>query len=120
MYGHWITVNYRESYGCSRCRDPVQPRVAAPRREFVTRKITEAVARIKLGLQDELRWATSTRSATGAMRRVRRGDVADAPGAEGVDYVIGTGVHHSVRECLDYAFAHVGLDPTTSCASIPH
>jgi hypothetical protein len=70
-------------------------------------------------LQDSSRWATVREARLGLCSRVRRGDVADAPGAEGVDYVIGTGVHHSVRDCLDYAFAHVGSTPTTSCASIP-
>ncbi len=55
LYAHWMTVNYRESYGIFGAqRHPVQPRVAAARPEFVTRKITDAVAKIKLGKQDVL------------------------------------------------------------------
>ena len=65
-YGHWITVNYRESYGMF-CCSGILFNHEGPRRgrEFVTRKVTEAAARIKLGLQTELRWATSPRSAIG-------------------------------------------------------
>ncbi len=69
VYGHWITVNYRESFGLFAVSGILFNHESPRRgREFVTRKITEAVARIKLGLADELRSATSTPSATGASR----------------------------------------------------
>jgi GDPmannose 4,6-dehydratase len=80
-------------------------------REFVTRKITEAAARIKLGLQDELRlgnlearrdWGYAKEYVDAIWRMLQR----DTPG----DYVIGTGLHHSVRDFVEIAFRHVGLD----------
>ena len=69
-YGHFITVNYRESYDLRLLGHPVQP-TSQPRRglEFVTRKVTHGAAAIRLGLSDELRLGTSTPSATGATRR---------------------------------------------------
>jgi GDPmannose 4,6-dehydratase len=113
VYGHWITVNYRESYGLFAVSGILFNHESPRRgREFVTRKITEAVARIKLNLQDELRvgnvaakrdWGYALEYVEAMWRMLQ------APKAG--DYVIGTGVAHSVRECLDYAFAHVGLDP---------
>ena len=70
VYGHFITVNYRESYDLFACSG-ILFNHESPRRglEFVTRKITWHAAAIKHGLQRELRWATSTPSATGATRR---------------------------------------------------
>jgi len=113
MYGHWITVNYRESYGLFAVSGILFNHESPRRgREFVTRKITEAVARIKLGLQDELAMGnlSAKRDWGYAVEYVEAmWQMLQAPKA--VDYVIGTGVAHSVRECLDYAFAHVGLDP---------
>ena len=112
-YGHWITVNYRESYGLFAVSGILFNHESPRRgREFVTRKISEGVARIKLGLQDEL-WLGNLEAKrdwgyapeyVDAMWRMLQNPHA-------VDYVIGTGVHHSVRECVEYAFAHVGLDP---------
>jgi GDPmannose 4,6-dehydratase len=113
VYGHWITVNYRESYGLFAVSGILFNHESPRRgREFVTRKITEAVARIKLGLQDELQMGnTSAKRDWGyALEYVEAmWRMLQAPKA--VDYVIGTGVAHSVRDCLDFAFAHVGLDP---------
>jgi GDPmannose 4,6-dehydratase len=113
VYGHWITVNYRESYGLFAVSGILFNHESPRRgREFVTRKITESVARIKLNLQDELHignvaakrdWGYALEYVDAMWRMLQ------APKA--VDYVIGTGVAHSVRECLDFAFAHVGLDP---------
>ncbi len=113
VYGHWITVNYRESYGLFAVSGILFNHESPRRgREFVTRKITEAVARIKLGLQDELLignveakrdWGYA-REYVEAMWRMLQAPKAD-------DYVIGTGVAHTVRDCLEYAFAHVDLDP---------
>lgn len=113
VYGHWITVNYRESYGLFAVSGILFNHESPRRgREFVTRKITESVARIKLGLDDELclgnvdakrDWGYAPEYVD-AMWRMLQSDLPD-------DYVIGTGIHHSVRECVDFAFAHVDLDP---------
>jgi GDPmannose 4,6-dehydratase len=113
VYGHWITVNYRESYGLYAVSGILFNHESPRRgREFVTRKITESVARIKLGLQRELRMGnlSAKRDWGYAVEYVEAmWQMLQAPKA--VDYVIGTGVAHSVRDCVDYAFAHVGLDP---------
>ena len=69
LYAYWITVNYREAYGMYACNGILFNHESPVRGEtFVTRKITRALARIELGLQDASISATSTRSATGAMR----------------------------------------------------
>jgi GDPmannose 4,6-dehydratase len=112
-YGHWITVNYRESYGLFGVSGILFNHESPRRgREFVTRKITEPAARIKLGLADELRlgnvdakrdWGYAPEYVDAMWRMLQ------AP--EASDYVIGTGVHHSVRQCVEFAFDHVGLDP---------
>ncbi len=112
VYGHWITVNYRESYNLFACSG-ILFNHESPRRglEFVTRKITHAVARIKLGLQDELRlgnldarrdwgYAPDYVHAMWLMLQQERPD----------DYVVATGETHSVREFCQVAFDHVGLD----------
>jgi len=113
VYGHWITVNYRESYGLF-AASGILFNHESPRRgrEFVTRKITETVARIKLSLEDELHlgnveakrdWGYAPEYVD-AMWRMLQADEPD-------DYVIGTGIHHSVRQCFESAFRHVDLDP---------
>jgi GDPmannose 4,6-dehydratase len=112
VYGHWITVNYRESYGMY-CCSGILFNHEGPRRglEFVTRKITHAVARIKLGLQKELRlgnldarrdwgYAVDYVKAMWLMLQQERPD----------DYVVATGESHSVRDLVETAFAHVQLD----------
>ncbi len=112
VYGHWITVNYRESYNMYAVSG-ILFNHESPRRgmEFVTRKVSDAVARIKLGLASELR--------LGNMDARRdwgyAGDYVDAmwrmlQSPEPADYVIGTGVAHSVRELVETAFGHAGLD----------
>ncbi len=112
VYGHWITVNYRESYGMFACSG-ILFNHESPRRgmEFVTRKITQAAARIKLGLQDELR--------LGNLQAKRdwgfAGDYVRAmwlmmQQPEADDFVIGTGETHSVEEFVTIAFSHLGLD----------
>jgi GDPmannose 4,6-dehydratase len=112
-YGHFITVNYRESYGLFAVSG-ILFNHESPRRglEFVTRKISDGVARIKLGLSDELRlgnldakrdWGFAG-DYVEAMWRMLQADEPD-------DYVIATGEEHSVQECVDIAFAHAGLDP---------
>ena len=112
VYGHWITVNYRESYNLFACSG-ILFNHESPRRglEFVTRKITHAVARIKLGLADELRLGNlEARRDWGfapdyvrAMWLMLQQDHPD-------DYVVATGETHSVREFCQVAFDHVGLD----------
>ncbi|HET8635168.1 MAG TPA: GDP-mannose 4,6-dehydratase [Gemmatimonadales bacterium] len=111
-YGHWITVNYRESYGIYAVSG-ILFNHESPRRgiEFVTRKVTDGVARIKLGLARDLRLGNLDARRDWGFA----GDYVDAmwrmlqqPEAE--DYVIGTGTTHSVRELVQAAFSHVGLD----------
>jgi GDPmannose 4,6-dehydratase len=112
VYGHWITVNYRESYGLYAVSG-ILFNHESPRRglEFVTRKVTDGVARIKLGLARELRLGTlDARRDWGfagdyvdAMWRMLQPDTAE-------DYVIGTGRTHAVRDLCDVAFGAVGLD----------
>ncbi len=112
-YGHFITVNYRESYGLYAISG-ILFNHESPRRglEFVTRKITDGVARIKHGLAEEL--------ALGNLDAERdwgfAGDYMDAvwrmmQHPDPRDYVIATGQAHSVREFAEIAFRHVGLDP---------
>jgi GDPmannose 4,6-dehydratase len=112
VYGHYITMNYRESYGLFACSG-ILFNHESPRRglEFVTRKITHAVARIKLGIQGELR--------LGNLQAKRdwgfAGDYVRAmwlmlQQEQPDDYVVGTGETHSVEEFVQIAFDHVGLD----------
>jgi GDPmannose 4,6-dehydratase len=112
-YGHFITVNYRESYGLH-ATSGILFNHESPRRglEFVTRKVSDGVARIKLGLAEELRLGNLEAKrdwgfAGDYVRAMRLMLQQDEPS----DYVIATGVEHSVREFVDIAFAHVGLDP---------
>ena len=111
-YGHWITVNYRESYGLFAVSG-ILFNHESPRRgiEFVTRKVTDGVARIKLGLARELRlgnldarrdWGFAGDYVEAMWRMLQQ------PSAQ--DYVIGTGTTHSVRELVEAAFRHAGLD----------
>jgi len=112
VYGHWITVNYRESYGLFAVSG-ILFNHESPRRglEFVTRKVTHAVARIKRGQAKELRLGNLDAKRDWGYA----GDYVDAmwrmlqqPTPE--DFVIGTGTAHSVRELCQVAFAHAGLD----------
>jgi GDPmannose 4,6-dehydratase len=112
VYGHWITVNYRESYNLH-ATSGILFNHESPRRglEFVTRKITHSVARIKLGLATELRlgdlhperdWGFAG-DYVEAMWLMLQQDAPD-------DYVVATGETHSVREFCQLAFDHVDLD----------
>ncbi|HBE90446.1 MAG: GDP-mannose 4,6-dehydratase [Candidatus Andersenbacteria bacterium RIFCSPLOWO2_12_FULL_45_8] len=112
VYGHYITVNYRESYGMYACSGILFNHESPRRgREFVTRKISEGVARIKLGLAKELRLGNmEARRDWGfvgdyvvMMWLMLQQDKPD-------DYVIGTGENHSVQEFVELAFGHAGLD----------
>ena len=112
VYGHWITVNYRESYGLHAVSG-ILFNHESPRRglEFVTRKISHEVARIKFGLSNELRlgnldslrdWGFAGDYVRAMWQMVRN----ENP----VDYVIASGETHSVEEFLEQAFGHVDLD----------
>jgi GDPmannose 4,6-dehydratase len=111
VYGHFITVNYRESYDMH-CTSGILFNHESPRRgiEFVTRKVSDGVARIKLGLQKDL--------AMGNLDAQRdwgfAGDYVEAmwmmlQQPEGDDYVVATGETHTVERLVDVAFSHVGL-----------
>lgn len=111
-FGHYSTVNYRESYGMH-ASSGILFNHESPRRgeEFVTRKITKAVARISLGLQSQLALGTLDARrdwgfAGDYMKAVWRMLQQDEPG----DYVVATGVTHSVRELLDVAFGTAGIE----------
>jgi GDPmannose 4,6-dehydratase len=112
VYGHYITVNYRESYGVFACSGILFNHESPRRgREFVTRKISDGVARIKLGLASELRLGNL------AARRDWgfAGDYVDAmwrmlQQPTGDDYVVASGQAHSVQDAAELAFACVGLD----------
>ena len=112
VYGHYMTINYRESYGMH-ASSGILFNHESPRRgpEFVTRKISQAVARISLGLQDDITLGNlDARRDWGyagdyveAMWRMLQQDTAD-------DYVIATGETWSIRDYLDLAFKHIGID----------
>jgi GDPmannose 4,6-dehydratase len=121
VYGHWITVNYRESYDMF-CCSGILFNHESPRRglEFVTRKITNGVARIKAGLANELRlgnldtqrdWGYAGEYVEAMWKMLQQDEPAD--------YVIGTGETHSVREFCDAAFRYVGLDHNDYVISDP-
>jgi GDPmannose 4,6-dehydratase len=112
VYGHWITVNYRESYGIFACSG-ILFNHESPRRgmEFVTRKVTDGVARIKTGLQEKLclgnldakrDWGFAGDYVQAMWMMLQQGQPDD--------YVVATGQQHSVRELVELAFQHVGLD----------
>jgi len=112
VYGHWITVNYRESYNMYAVSG-ILFNHESPRRglEFVTRKITYGVARIKLGLANELRLGNlEARRDWGFAGDYVRMMWMMLQQETPQDYVIGTGVTHAVREFCEAAFGYVGLD----------
>ncbi|HSJ95283.1 MAG TPA: GDP-mannose 4,6-dehydratase [Gaiellaceae bacterium] len=112
-YGHYITVNYRESYGLFACSG-ILFNHESPRRglEFVTRKISDGVARLKLGLADELRLGNlDARRDWGFAGDYVRAMWLMLQADEPDDFVVGTGVMHSVQDFVDAAFARAGLDP---------
>lgn len=111
LYGHWITKNYRESYNMFACSGILFNHESEKRGiEFVTRKISDGVARIKLGLADHISlgnldaerdWGYAP-DYVEAMWLMLQQDTPD-------DYVIATGVKHSIRDFLDVAFKHIGI-----------
>jgi GDPmannose 4,6-dehydratase len=112
LYGHWITKNYRESYGMFACSGILFNHESERRGlEFVTRKITDAVARIKLGVQEYVElgnmdskrdWGHS-KDYVRAMWLMLQQDTPD-------DYVIATNETRTVREFVETAFGHVGIE----------
>jgi len=122
LYGHWITVNARESYNLFACSG-ILFNHESPRRgiEFVTRRVSHNVARIKLGLQEKFKmgnldverdWGFAG-DYVRAMWLMLQQDVPD-------DYVIATGLPHSVRHLVELAFSHVGLDYRQHVEIDPH
>ena len=112
VYGHYITVNYRESYGLFACSG-ILFNHESPRRgkEFVTRKITDTVARIKLGLAAELRLGNlAARRDWGYAKDYVRAMWLMLQQEAPDDYVVSMGEDHSVQEAAEVAFSHVGLD----------
>ena len=112
VYGHYITMNYRESYGMYACSG-ILFNHESPRRglEFVTRKITHAAAKIKLGLANQLRLGNlQARRDWGFAGDYVRAMWLMLQQPQADDYVIGTGKSHSVEEFVAAAFEHVGLD----------
>ena len=112
VYGHWITINYRESYGMFACSG-ILFNHESPRRglEFVTRKVTDGAARIKQGLSNELRLGNLDAKrdwgfAKDYVRAMWLMLQQDTP----ADYVIASGETHTVRRMCEIAFSHVGLD----------
>jgi len=121
VFGHYITVNYRESYGLFACSG-ILFNHESPRRglEFVTRKVTDGVARIKLGLAESLSlgnldahrdWGYAG-DYVRAMWLMLQQDKPD-------DYVIATGISHAVRDLVEVAFGHAGLDWTRHVTQNP-
>ena len=112
VYGHWITVNYRESYGLH-ASSGILFNHESPRRglEFVTRKVSHAVARIKLGLDSEVRLGNlESKRDWGYAGDYVRAMWAMLQQDEPDDYVVATGETHSVRELCEVAFERAGLD----------
>src|SRR3954449_7278823 len=112
VFGHYMTINYRESYGMH-ASSGILFNHESPRRgpEFVTRKVSQAVARISLGMQDSISLGNLDAKRDWGFA----GDYVDAmwrmlQQPEGDDYVVATGETHSIRELLDVAFNHVGID----------
>jgi GDPmannose 4,6-dehydratase len=112
VYGHWITVNYRESFGMF-ASSGILFNHESPRRgiEFVSRKVTDGVARIKFGMQNELRMGNLDAKRDWGFA----GDFVKAmwlmlQQEQPEDFVISTGELHTVRELLQVAFSHVGLN----------
>ena len=112
VYGHWATVNYRESYAMYAVSG-ILFNHESPRRglEFVTRKVSDAVARIKLGLATELRLGSlDAKRDWGFAGDYVRAMWSMLQQDEPEDYVIATGETHSVEELVEVAFSHVGLE----------
>jgi len=120
-YGHHIAVNYRESYGLH-CCSGILFNHESPRRglEFVTRKVTHGAAAIKLGLRAELRLGNlDARRDWGYARDYVEAIWLMLQESQPDDYVVATGVSKSVRDLVDVAFAHVGLDPADHVRTDP-
>jgi GDPmannose 4,6-dehydratase len=121
VYGHWITINYRESYDLFAVSG-ILFNHESPRRglEFVTRKITDGVARIKLGVAQELRLGNlEAKRDWGYARDYVRAMWLMLQQEKPVDFVISSGLTHSVQQFCEVAFAHAGLDWRNHVVSDP-
>ncbi len=112
LYAHWITVNYREAHGFFACNGILFNHESPIRGEtFVTRKVTRGAARIRYGLQKKLYLGNlEARRDWGHARDYVEAMWLMLQQEEPEDYVVATGVRHSVRELLECAFGHLGLD----------
>ena len=112
VYGHFITINYRESYGLFACSGILFNHESPRRgREFVSRKVTEAAAKIKLGMSDHLMMGNlDARRDWGCAIDYVKAIRSMLQQREAQDYVVATGISHSVRDLLRIAFSHVGLN----------
>jgi GDPmannose 4,6-dehydratase len=111
LYAYWITVNYRESYGMFACNGILFNHESPIRGEtFVSRKITRALARIKLGCRTASTSESRCAARLGPRARLRRSAVADAAAAAPEDFVIATGKQHSVRDFVNLAAAKLGMN----------
>jgi GDPmannose 4,6-dehydratase len=113
VYAHWITINYRESYHIFACSG-ICFNHESPRRglEFISRKVTDGVARIKLGLANQLKLGNlEARRDWGFAKDFVEAMWLMLQQEQPEDYVIATGVSHSVRDLVDTAFEYVGLRP---------
>jgi GDPmannose 4,6-dehydratase len=121
VYGHWITVNYRESYGIHAVSGILFNHESPLRgKEFVTRKVSDAVARIKLGVQEKLKLGNlDARRDWGFAGDYVRAMWLMLQQEQPNDYVVATGEMHSVRDLVEAAFAHVGLDWRQSVETDP-
>jgi GDPmannose 4,6-dehydratase len=111
LYSHWITVNFRESYGLYACSGILFNHESPLRgRDFVTRKITDGVARIRLGLADRLTLGNlDSRRDWGHANDFVEAMWLMLQQPEARDYVVATGEQHTIREFLQEAFSYVGL-----------
>ena len=112
VYAYWVTVNYRESYGIYACNGILFNHESPRRGEtFVTRKVTRAVARIKLGLDEKIYMGNlDAKRDWGYAKEYVEGMWLMLQQQQPDDYILATGVTHSIRELLEEAFTYAGLD----------
>jgi len=112
LYAHWITVNYRESYGLYACSGILFNHESPFRGlEFITRKITNSIARIKYGLQDKIYVGNlDSKRDWGYAKEYVEGMWLILQQKKADDYVLATNETHTIRELINYSFKHIGID----------
>ncbi|MEW5951759.1 MAG: GDP-mannose 4,6-dehydratase [Elusimicrobiota bacterium] len=112
LYAHWITINYRESYGLFACSGILFNHESPFRGlEFITRKLTNAVARIKYGLQDKVVVGNmDSKRDWGYAKEYVEGMWLMLQQKKADDYVLATNETHTIRELIEYSFKHIGID----------